>query len=99
MIRHIVMFKLKETSASNKQSLADEIKSRLTTLLEYIPELMSMEVGKNICNRSMAFDLVLISDFKSLNALDKYRNHPMHIEVLEYLKKLVIESTVVDYEL
>jgi antibiotic biosynthesis monooxygenase (ABM) superfamily enzyme len=96
MIKHIVAFKLKDT---NKEDNLQSLKSKLERLPEVIPGVMNFETGKNISNRSSAYDLVLISEFASLNDLDMYRNHPEHIKVLDIIQQVVDNTVVVDYEI
>ena len=97
MLKHIVMIKLKETSHDGFKARLNTLEEKLMDLKNTIPSLLKMEVGQNISTREAAFDLVLVSEFEDEESLDAYRVHPKHIEVLEYLKKWVAESKVVDY--
>ncbi len=95
MIKHIVAFKLKNT---NKEDNIQHLKSKLDRLPEVIPGVMNFETGKNISDRSSAYDLVLISEFASLNDLEMYRNHPEHLKVLDIIQQVVGDTVVIDYE-
>ncbi len=95
MIKHIVAFKLKNT---NKEDNIQDLKSKLDRLPEVIPGVLTFETGKNISDRSSAYDLVLISEFGSQNDLDMYRNHPEHLKVLDIIQQVVDDTVVVDYE-
>lgn len=93
------MFKLNECKIpGEKITNARKLKKMLEDLIEHIPELKSMEVGINISTRPTAYDLILISEFKSEDDLDTYRVHPKHQEVIEFVKKVSKTSAVVDYE-
>lgn len=94
MLVHIVMFKFKD---ENKDSNIVEVKKQLEELLEFIPELKTMEVGVNIADEARAFDLSLVSTFNSQDDLKIYANHPKHLEVTAFVRSVVIESKVVDY--
>ncbi len=95
MIKHIVSFKLK-TEYKNKAQL---IKQELESLPSKINQIRFFEIGINISDSISAFDMVLVSDFYSLQDLDIYRNHPDHIKVLDLIKLYKKESMVVDYEI
>jgi len=45
-----------------------------------------------------AMDVVLVSAFDDLNALNRYMNHPLHVEVIEFVKQVVSDRRAVDYE-
>jgi len=62
-----------------------------------IDPLLNMEVGLNFSTRPTAYDLVLIADFENEDGLNHYRDHPEHIEVLDYLRTVIEKTTVVDY--
>ena len=95
MIKHIVAFKMNETDkADNLQRL----KSELDHLPTKIPDIVSYETGINISSRSSAYDLILVSVFQDLDALDSYRNHPEHLKVTGHIKQIVSDTIVVDYE-
>lgn len=99
MIKHIVMWKLKEfAEGKEKQENAKIIKTGLENLQDKINELKFIEVGININNSSQAYDIVLYSQFDNMEDLNIYQNHPEHIKVGEFVKKVVNERVVVDYE-
>lgn len=85
---------------SNRETV-DQVSKNLQTMLLYLPEkiddLLAMEVGININTKPSAFDLVLTADFEDEAGLDKYRVHPDHLKLLEYLEKVMEKATVVDY--
>ncbi len=95
MIKHIVMFKLKD--ASDKVTQTAHLKSELEKLKSTIPEIIDYEVGINISTGSSAFDLVLISSFEDEAALERYRVHPVHQKVVEYINEITSDRRVVDY--
>ncbi|MDR1500015.1 MAG: Dabb family protein [Tannerellaceae bacterium] len=81
MIRHIVMFKLKElASPEEKQAIMSEIKEGLELLVHRIDVVRSIHVGLNI-NPSESWDIVLTADFDSLEDLSVYVDHPLHVEI------------------
>lgn len=99
MIKHIVMMRLKEVSATEKQEQLQHIKSILEALLGVVPSLKAMEVGLNFSTRPTAFDLVLVSLFDDEAGLKAYATHPEHVKVLDYLKGKLETTAVTDYVL
>ncbi len=94
MIKHIVMFKLKEASDENIKSLQNS----LLGLKEEIDQLIELEVGINYNDSPRAMDIVLITLFSNKADLEAYQVHPSHLPVVEKVKQMCIESRVVDYE-
>jgi len=94
MIVHIVMFKFKD---ENKALNIARVQKRLMKLEELIPSLKMMEVGVNFNESPRAFDLSLYSTFETEEDLEAYQVHPEHLQVVELIKEVTIESKVVDY--
>jgi len=94
MIVHIVMFKFKD---ENKSKNLELVKAKLLELTDKIDSLNSMEVGIDFNGSERAFDLALYSTFDSKEGLKEYAVHPAHLEVVDLIKKVTIESKVVDY--
>ena len=92
---HIVMFRFKE---QNKEANIVRVKEMLEELPEKIPSLRSMEVGIDFLHSERSMDLVLTSTFDDREGLDAYRVHPAHVEVVNVIKEVTLESRVVDYE-
>ncbi len=95
MLKHIVMIKFNDRE--NVPALSHRLETMLRDLLVQIDELVSMEVGLNVSTKDSAFDLVLTAGFADVKALDAYRIHPAHVEVLDFLKDTMEKATVVDY--
>ena len=94
------MWKLHEKAEGfSKAENAQRIKKELEDLRGNIPEIAKLEVGLNINNTDIAFDIVLYSEFKSLEDLKIYQDHPAHIVFKEFIKSLRSQRYVVDYEI
>jgi hypothetical protein len=94
------MIRLREVdSLEEKLDNANKLKNAIEGLLGKVPELKSMEVGLNLNSKPAAYDLVLTSEFDSLETLDVYRVHPEHKKVLDLLYELMDSTAVVDYKL
>ena len=93
------MFKLKEFENSKiKYDTIAEIKNKLENLQNIISELKFIEVGINQSKSPNAFDFILVSHFDNSENLKKYRFHPSHINVVEFINRFKESSAVVDYE-
>ncbi len=99
MIKHIVLFKLKEfTSEDEKTAKLTEIKTALETLPPIIKEIKSMTVGIN-CNPNEAFDIALETTFNNLEDLEVYAKHPDHVAAGSIIREVLDSRACVDYEI
>ena len=100
MIRHVVMWKLKaEALGMQKPALAAEMKKRLEGLVGVVPEIRSFQVGLNVLESDTSRDIVLVSEFDDLAALDRYVKNPDHQLVVDFVKQIFEERRAVDFEL
>ena len=99
MIKHIVMFRLKESALGrSKNEHLQELKALLESLQENIPVVKCLEVGINMGKSASASDIALYSEFDDMQALEYYRLHPEHVKVVEFIDKVCSERRVADYE-
>ncbi len=96
MIKHIVMWKLKD---ENKEENALKIKKDLEALKLEISEIKEIEVGIDVNKSEAAYDVVLYSTFDSQEDLDNYQVHPKHKEAGVFIRQVVSSRVVVDYEI
>jgi hypothetical protein len=94
MIKHLVIFKFKDTDPA----LVNEAKAKLMSLPPLIAEIVDFEVGINIGDDARAYDMVLVSTFESLDTLKVYQDHPEHVAVVQALKPNFESVVTVDYE-
>ncbi|WP_010249886.1 Dabb family protein [Myroides injenensis] len=95
MIRHIVMWRLKD---ENKEANKIEIKKRLLSLEGKIAELKSIAVEFNLPEISETnYDVILLTEFNNSQDLDIYANHPLHLEVVSFIKSVVSDRVAIDY--
>lgn len=98
MIKHIVMWKLKDLAENKSKNENMQImKNMLESLVDKIAEIEKLEVGLNIGSSEMAYDLVLYSEFKHEAALEVYQKHPEHLKVREFVGKVREKRVIVDY--
>jgi len=99
MIKHIVMWKLKDfAEGANKKENARKIKSQLEGLKHKIKEIRSIEVGINTSDSADSYDIILYSEFNGSEDLKIYQNHPEHLKVGDFVSKVRLERKVVDFE-
>lgn len=96
MIKHIVTFKLKGSESERKEA-SGRFRDALLALPAEIPQLVSMEVGIN-CNPQEHWDIVLTAVVKTMEDLDIYARHPLHIAAASIIKDLKDDRACVDYE-
>jgi len=92
MIRHIVMWKLRDRAD------ATILKERLEALNGRIPGLIQVQVGIDFLQSQQSADLVLVADLENRQALDIYQQHPEHQAVVPLVKAAAVSRTVADYE-
>ena len=101
MIKHVVMWKLKDVAeGKTKAENAEIIQKLLEDLPNKIEELKRAEVGINILEgeEDAICDVVLTTDCETKEDLKAYAVHPDHQKVVSFIKKVVRERRVVDYE-
>ena len=99
MIKHIVMWRLKDKAAGGtKQENAAKLKGSLESLVGVIPSLKAAEVGINFNPSDAAFDVVLYSEFEDKEGLSAYQNHPEHLKIVDFVGEIRSDRAVVDYE-
>ena len=97
MIKHIVMWRLEEVAeGSTRDENAIRIKEGLEFLPNVIDGIIKLEVGRNF--NPNGFDLVLYSEFVSEEALKAYDCHPEHLKMREFIRKVITDRVVADYE-
>ncbi len=94
MITHIVFFKLADRSSSN----VDKARDVLMSMDGKIPQLRHLEVGIDILHTQRSYDLALVTKFDSMEDMDAYQTHPVHVDVASYMASVRESAVAVDYE-
>ncbi|MCC3281974.1 Dabb family protein [Arthrobacter caoxuetaonis] len=96
MIRHIVMFRWKD-------SFTDGIRAQwikgLERLQGNIPGLLSLEHGPDVLKTEKSWDHVIIADFEDRTALELYNSHPLHEAIKPFSLPNVEELAYVDLDI
>ena len=97
MIRHIVMWNLKGDTQEEKVQNIQRLSQSFESLRGRIPGLIHLEIGVDQSRIDYACDVVLYSEFESVQALTNYATHPEHQRVKEEVAGLRIARHQVDY--
>lgn len=98
MIRHIVFWNLKDFAEnSDKNTNANIIKTRLEALVGQIDGLIRADVNLNY--NPKGYDLCFFSLFESDEALQNYQKHTLHLQVKEFVHKVITDRVVTDCEI
>ncbi len=99
MVKHIILWTLKEMSDSEKESVKKEIKNGLEGLKGKIPGLIDIKVNTEGRLASSTADLMLDSTFENAEALKGYSKHPEHVAVADSkVRPYTASRSCLDYE-
>ncbi len=94
MLTHIVCWKYKpETTPEQRR---DHI-AKLRVLPRLIPNIESFDVGADILHLDRSFDTGLVAVYPDREALDAYKEHPAHVEVVAFGKEIAERVISVDF--
>lgn len=93
MIKHLVMYKLKDNSEENRKALVE----KFYTMKGKIDLLVDLNAGFDIVGSQRAYDVALECVFKTKEDLDAYAVHPLHLPVKEYVHSVISEAHSVDF--
>jgi len=100
MIKHIVMWKLKDEAHGNPRAVnISLIREKLEALVGVVPGLLKVEVGTDFSATNVSADIVLYSEFSSREALIAYQIHPAHETAAAFIREAVTDRLMVDYEI
>lgn len=98
MVKHIVLFKLKETlSPEEKLKVTNDFKAAIEALPAKIDFIRKIFVGLN-ANPAEKWDICLDSEFDTLTDVNAYAVHPDHVAAAGILKEVKQDRACVDYE-
>lgn len=100
MIKHIVMFKLKDI-ADGKSAYENAVKAKemAEPLKDKISEIkgMSVEINSDKAPESN-YDIALICDFENIDDLNAYQTNPEHLKFGAFIKEVRTDRACIDYE-
>lgn len=93
MIRHIVLFKIKEECKAEIPQLVKNFYG----MKGKIEGMVSLEAGQDFLHSDRSYDLALITEFDTREAFDAYQNHPVHLPVKKHMSEVRVSSVACDY--
>ncbi len=94
MIRHIVLFKIK-----------DEFKDEIPQLVRNfygmkgkIEGMLDLEAGQDVLHSDRSYDLALITVFDGMASFQAYQTHPVHLPVKQRMHEVRSASVACDFE-
>ncbi len=99
MIKHIVMWKLKEfAEGADRATNVAKVKALLDSCATLSPGTLEFEVALAQPGLEATYDLVLYSAFSDRAALDAYLEHPTHVALKPFIGAVRSERQCMDYE-
>ena len=96
MIRHVCMFTLKD---DNKEKNINDFFERAEKLKE-LDTIKKFNIVRNVENTPASnYDVALIFDFDSVEALDKYQICEEHLEFAKFLSTIKVDRACIDFEI
>lgn len=99
MIKHIVMFKLKDTENKTVYENALEAKERFNDVIANVKELKKGEIVINSKDADQSnYTISLLCDFETIDDLNAYQVHPAHIAFGKFIGTVKTDRACIDYE-
>jgi hypothetical protein len=99
MVKHIILWTLKEMSEDERNRVKADIKAGLEGLAGQIPGLLDIKVVTEGRLETSNADLMLDSSFESFEALKNYAVHPAHVKVAdEKVRPFTASRSCLDFE-
>jgi hypothetical protein len=94
LLQHYVFLKYREGTTEGHIAAFCE---RMLALRATIGEIEHLEIGRDELHDERSWDLVLIMEFASVEALRAYQRHPDHLAVMVFNDPLVANVASVDF--
>ncbi|MDE6665556.1 MAG: Dabb family protein [Ruminococcus sp.] len=99
MIKHIVMFKLKDTDGKTAYENAIEAKERFNDVIANVKELKKGEIVINSKDADQSnYTISLLCDFETIDDLNAYQVHPAHVAFGKFIGTVKTDRACIDYE-
>lgn len=93
MLQHYVFLKYRDgTTAEHVGAFCE----RMLALRGTIDEIERLEIGRDELHDARSWDLVLVMEFPSVEALRAYQRHPDHLAVMTFNDPFVANVASVD---
>jgi hypothetical protein len=94
MLRHYVFLKYREGTSDGHVAAFCQ---RMLALRATIPEIAHLEIGRDELRDARSWDLMLIMEFASADALRAYQRNPRHVDVMTFNAPFVANVGSIDF--
>jgi hypothetical protein len=92
MLTHVVCFQFPDPAD------ADEAVRRLAAMGGRIPALLGIDVGRDVTRSERSYDVALVTRHADLAGMRAYQVHPVHQEVVAWIRSRGPKMVAVDFE-
>ena len=93
MVRHIYLFRLKNPADW------ETVAAKLLTLKAHIPEIQSMEIGRDFRGAENSYDLCQMITFRTMADFQAFSRNEYHASIRGYMAQMQRESVKIDYQI
>lgn len=95
MIKHVVCFKLSDSSESEKNAAKDI----LLSMVGNVPQIIDIKVGTDFLCSARSYDVFLMVTLADKKALEDYQADKYHCDVVKtYMHSHTSSSVAIDFE-
>ena len=94
MLRHYVLLKYHDGTSEAHISAFCE---RMLALRGTVTEIQRLEIGRDELHDARSWDVVLVMEFTSVEALRTYQRHPAHVAIMTFNDPFVANVASVDF--
>jgi hypothetical protein len=94
VLRHYVFLKYRDDASDGHVTAFCD---RMLALRDAIEGIEHLEIGRDELHDARSWDLVLIMEFRSVEALRAYQRHPQHVAVMAFNQPFVADVASVDF--
>lgn len=87
---------LPEAEGKTKEENMRIVAERLNALVGVVPTLLKLEIGIDECHTPASFDMALICTHHNVQGMKEYRDHPAHVEAMQYIHKVISDRVTSD---
>ncbi len=98
MIRHVVVWQMSADTEEEKRQAFAGIKPALEALVGVVPGLVNLRVDLSTGPNPQNWDMCLVSEHDSWEALDVYATHPAHVAVAGLVGAATTARAGADFE-
>lgn len=98
MIRHIVLFRVSDTTPEGARAQVEALRGALEPLAASVPGVLGLRVSADPKAVDTHWDAALETEHATWDDLAAYQAHPDHVRAVEVVNSVTSEKAIVDYE-